>query len=117
MGYLIEKKQVICFLLSTTYLQFSFLELQNENLKESNEKNDHLTSELEDCKVSLQRSAVWFKNWLACDESHTYSSTNKYLWNDNSMYEDPDLQIEKIQSLSQNAYSLIRDVSWKHFKI
>ncbi|XP_012500043.1 PREDICTED: synaptonemal complex protein 1 [Propithecus coquereli] len=31
-------------------------ELQNENLKESNEKQDHLASELEDTKVSLQRS-------------------------------------------------------------
>ncbi|XP_034499895.1 synaptonemal complex protein 1 [Ailuropoda melanoleuca] len=30
--------------------------LQNENLKESNEKQDHLTSELEDIKMSLQRS-------------------------------------------------------------
>uniref|UniRef100_A0A2K6F6P2 Synaptonemal complex protein 1 n=1 Tax=Propithecus coquereli TaxID=379532 RepID=A0A2K6F6P2_PROCO len=30
--------------------------LQNENLKESNEKQDHLASELEDTKVSLQRS-------------------------------------------------------------
>ncbi|XP_003793879.1 synaptonemal complex protein 1 isoform X1 [Otolemur garnettii] len=30
--------------------------LQNENLKESNEKQDRLTSELEDTKVSLQRN-------------------------------------------------------------
>lgn len=46
------------FLLSITYLQLSFLELQNESLKESNEKKDHLTSELEDIKMSLQRSVV-----------------------------------------------------------
>ena len=46
------------FLLSITYLQLSLLELQNENLKESNEKQDHLTSELEDIKMSLQRSVV-----------------------------------------------------------
>nr|XP_060481330.1 synaptonemal complex protein 1 isoform X4 [Panthera onca] len=32
--------------------------LQNENLKESNEKQDHLTSELEDTKMSLQRSMI-----------------------------------------------------------
>uniref|UniRef100_A0A8C8XKS3 Synaptonemal complex protein 1 n=1 Tax=Panthera leo TaxID=9689 RepID=A0A8C8XKS3_PANLE len=32
--------------------------LQNENLKESNEKQDHLTSELEDTKMSLQRSVI-----------------------------------------------------------
>ncbi|XP_066208755.1 synaptonemal complex protein 1 [Saccopteryx leptura] len=32
------------------------IKLQNENLKESNEKQDYLTSELEDCKMSLQRS-------------------------------------------------------------
>ncbi|XP_037355202.1 synaptonemal complex protein 1 [Talpa occidentalis] len=30
--------------------------LQNENLKESNEKQDHLAAELEDVKMSLQRS-------------------------------------------------------------
>lgn len=46
------------FLLHTTNPQLSFLELQNENLKESNEKQDHLTSELEDIKMSLQRSVV-----------------------------------------------------------
>lgn len=61
------------FLLSITYLQLSFLELQNESLKESNEKKDHLTSELEDIKMSLQISVVWFKNWLVCDNSHTIS--------------------------------------------
>lgn len=49
------------FLLHTTNPQLSFLELQNENLKESNEKQDHLTSELEDIKMSLQRSVVWYK--------------------------------------------------------
>ncbi|XP_016078901.1 PREDICTED: synaptonemal complex protein 1 isoform X2 [Miniopterus natalensis] len=32
------------------------IKLQNGNLKESNEKHDYLTSELEDCKMSLQRS-------------------------------------------------------------
>ncbi|XP_024426302.1 synaptonemal complex protein 1 [Desmodus rotundus] len=32
------------------------IKLQNENLKETNEKQDNLTSELEDCKMSLQRS-------------------------------------------------------------
>lgn len=68
-GFLIEEKVIVTnnlfswyFLLSTTYVQLSLLELQNENLKESNEKQDHLTSELEDIKISLQRSVVWFKN-------------------------------------------------------
>ncbi|XP_071073290.1 synaptonemal complex protein 1 isoform X4 [Dasypus novemcinctus] len=32
--------------------------LQNDNLKESKEKEDHLTSELEDMKMSLQRSVT-----------------------------------------------------------
>lgn len=45
-------------LLSTVTPQLSFSELQDENLKESNEKQDHLTSELEDIKMSLQRSVV-----------------------------------------------------------
>lgn len=48
----------MCFLLSITYLQLSLSELQDENLKESNKKQDHLTSELEDSKMSLQRSVV-----------------------------------------------------------
>ncbi|XP_028358947.1 synaptonemal complex protein 1 [Phyllostomus discolor] len=34
------------------------IKLQNENLKETNEKQDNLTSELEDCKMSLQRSVT-----------------------------------------------------------
>ncbi|KAM5294975.1 synaptonemal complex protein 1 isoform 2-T2 [Glossophaga mutica] len=34
------------------------IKLQNENLKETNEKQDNLTSELENCKMSLQRSVT-----------------------------------------------------------
>ncbi|XP_053512042.1 synaptonemal complex protein 1 isoform X2 [Artibeus jamaicensis] len=34
------------------------IKLQNENLKETNEKQDNITSELEDCKTSLQRSVT-----------------------------------------------------------
>ncbi|XP_076975908.1 synaptonemal complex protein 1 isoform X2 [Tamandua tetradactyla] len=37
------------------------MELQNENLKDSKEKQDHLTSELEDTKISLKRSETTHK--------------------------------------------------------
>lgn len=46
------------FLLSTTYLPLFLSELQNDILKESNEKKDYLTSELEDSKMSLQINMV-----------------------------------------------------------
>ncbi|XP_004401333.1 PREDICTED: synaptonemal complex protein 1 [Odobenus rosmarus divergens] len=55
-----NKMKDLIFLLEESRDKVNQLEektkLQNENLKESHEKQDHLTSELEDIKVSLQRS-------------------------------------------------------------
>uniref|UniRef100_A0A452U540 Synaptonemal complex protein 1 n=1 Tax=Ursus maritimus TaxID=29073 RepID=A0A452U540_URSMA len=55
-----NKMKDLIFLLEESGDKINQLEektkLQNENLKESNEKQDHLTSELEDIKMSLQRS-------------------------------------------------------------
>ncbi|XP_074226343.1 synaptonemal complex protein 1 isoform X7 [Camelus bactrianus] len=55
-----NKMKDLTFLLEESRDKVNQLEektkLQNENLKESNEKQDHLTSVLEDTKMSLQRS-------------------------------------------------------------
>ncbi|XP_019488757.1 PREDICTED: synaptonemal complex protein 1 [Hipposideros armiger] len=51
------------------------LELLDENLKESNKKQDHLTSELEDSKMSLQRSVSTLK---ALEEDLQVATTKIY---------------------------------------
>ncbi|XP_037671085.1 synaptonemal complex protein 1 isoform X2 [Choloepus didactylus] len=57
-----NKMKDVTFLLQESREKVNQLEektkLQNENLKESKEKQDHMTSELEDAKMSLQRSVA-----------------------------------------------------------
>ncbi|XP_071073288.1 synaptonemal complex protein 1 isoform X2 [Dasypus novemcinctus] len=57
-----NKMKDLTFLLQESRDKVNQLEektnLQNDNLKESKEKEDHLTSELEDMKMSLQRSVT-----------------------------------------------------------